>query len=260
MFKPQGELSRMKRRIAFALIAVMFMLSTSGSAQAAGYSSYIESGESALWSVEVATNFRMWFTEGGWCAIENESSMIFDITDVDEEISGVLSIGNVTVSTNDSLIASDLVLGVWPAWLPGLFIEVGQSNIESLNETAYAAAERVSGNWMNGTMTSRYENISVGNTIQECIVFDYEQDPTGYGEPQVTHLAYSLASGALVEADTSVTFDNPFKLVLSLVEVGVPSIYDFTVGPGTMIIVTGIIGGGMLAAIVIVYVQLGRRG
>ena len=246
----------MKKRIALVLIVAMFVFPINSIAETNGFSSVIESGSGAIWDVEIATNFTMWFTGGGYCAVENESIMTFSIDNVEDDVYGTLNIGNVSVLTNDTMTAIDLALGFWPSWLPGLFIEVGQENIESMNETAYDAAERVSGNLMNGTMSSQFENISVGQTLQECIVFDYEQDPPG---TQVSHLAYSLSSGVLVEADTSLTIGNPYRLVIKLRELGIPTPVDFTVNIGTMIVFSGIIGGGMLAAIVIVYVRLSRQ-
>jgi hypothetical protein len=86
-------------------------------------------------------------------------------------------------------------------------------------------------------------------------VFDYEQDPPG---TQVTHLAYSLATGILVEADTSVTFGSTFRLKISLVEVDIPGPVDLTVDPGAMIVVVGIFGGGLLAIVVLVYIRQSR--
>jgi hypothetical protein len=238
----------MRKEMTLSLIVILCMFSTIVAAQGASYSSYIENQAKITWSVQEITNFTMWYTGGGYCAATNNSDMTFQVTSVDDEVSGILSIGNVSVATNDTMIALDLTLGVWPSWLPGLVIEIGQSNIDALNESAYAATERVAGNWMNGTMTSHYENISVGNTIHECIVFDYQQDAPG---TQVTHLAYSLASGELVEANTSVTFASTYKLVVSLYSVDIPTIADMTASPGTIIVYAGIIGGVALAIIVI---------
>ena len=235
---------------------MMFMLSISATTQAASYGPYIESGTVVSWNVEEVTNFTLWYTGGGYCVALNGSSIEFYTTSVEDDVVGTLSIGNVSVATNDTMIALDLTLGVWPTWLPGLFVEVGQNNIENLNESAYAAAERIEGNWMNGTITSRYENISIGVTIQECIVFDYQQDSPG---TQVTHLAYSLSSGVLVEADTSVTFGSTYKLVISLSSLEYPTIVDLTAPPGTGIILLGIVGGGLLAVIVIAFIKLSRR-
>jgi hypothetical protein len=256
MFKLQGEFSRMKRRLTLSIIVFMFMLSISTATQVTSYSPDIESGTIVTWNVEEVTNFNMWYTGGGYCEASNDSSMEFYIISVGNDVFGALSIGNVSVETNDTMIALDLTLGVWPTWLPGLFVEVGQSHIEDLNETAYAAAERVAGNWMNGTIDSRYENISVGQTIQDCIVFDYQQDSPG---TQVTHLAYSLSSGVLVEANTTVTFGNTYNLVISLSSLEEVTIVDMTAPPWTGIILTGIVAGGILAVIVIAFIKLSRQ-
>lgn len=255
MFKLQGEYYRMKRKIAITLVIAMFILPIGATAQTNGYSSVLEEGTSVHWDVDIGTNFTMWYTGGGYCAVENGSTMTFSINSVDDEISGSLSIGNVTVSTNDTMAALDLTLGIWPAWLTGLFVEVGQENIYSLNETAYAAAERVSGNWMNGTMSSRHDSIYLGAREVECIIFDYVQDPPG---TQRTYLAYSLSTGVLVEADTSVTFGSTYRLAIKLQHWFYPTPIDFTVDLFAMLVFRGIIGGGILAVIVIVYLRLSR--
>ena len=236
----------MMRSFAMILVVAVLLLPISIQAQTDSYGVEVSSGNSVTWDVEIGTNFTLWYTGGGYCAIENGSTIVFDISNVDQDVFGTLSIGNVTVQANDTMVALDLTLGIWPNFLPGLFIEVGQQKIDTLNESAYAAAERVPGNWMNGTITSRYENISVGKALQECIVFDYEQDLPG---TQVTHLAYSLATGILVEADTSVTFGSTYRLVLSLKG-------NSGIDLGGLIL---IVGGGLLAVIVIAYVQLSRK-
>lgn len=246
----------MNRRMTLSLIVMMFMVSVGLSTIATSYSTYIDNETVITWNVEKITNFTMWYTEGGYCAALNDSTMEFYASNVDDEVSGTLSIGNVSVATNDTMIALDLTLGVWPSWLPGLIIEVGQNNIDTLNETAYAAAERIAGNWMNGTMVSKYENITIGSRTEECIVFDYTQDPPG---TQVTHLAYSLSSGVLVEANTTVTFTSTYLLVVSLSSIINPTIVDLTPPPFPGIILAGIIGGGLIAVIVLTFIQLSRR-
>jgi hypothetical protein len=251
MFKLQGGLTRMKRRMALLLIGMMLLFSVSVTNLATSYSSYVENQTIMTWHVEEITDFTMWYTGGGYCTALNGSSMEFQVASVDDEVFGLLSIGNVSVAANDTMIALDLTLGVWPTWLPGLFVEVGQNNIEDLNESAYAAAERVAGNWMNGTVVSRYENISIGLTIQECIIFDYQQDPPG---TQVTHLAYSLSSGVLVEANTTVTFSSTYRLVTYLSSIDYPTTVDMTVDPRIMIALAGV-----LAVIVVSFIQLSRR-
>ncbi len=237
----------MKRRITLVLVITLFMFPASVAAQTDDYSSVVATGSRVTWKVGTATNFTMWYTGGGYCVVEDESEMTFEISAVDEEVFGSLSLGNVTVATNDTAVALDLTLGIWPAWLPGLFVEVGQENIDSLNASAFAAAERVSGNWMNGTVTSQYANYDVGQTTQECISLYYYQDPPG---TQITHLAYSLETGILVRAETQVIFGSVYRLAVSLEEISRP---DF------MIIVIGIAGLGALVVLVIVYVQ-GSRG
>lgn len=203
---------------------------------------------------------------------ENLSTMSCVIDDISDDVTGTYIIGNVSVTANDTEIARDLVLGVWGTpteWWPGLFVQTGESNIEILNATAYAAAERTAGNYLNGTMISRYDNVSVvvwNSTSQvynqievECIIFDYEQDPTAFGEPQITHLAYSLTSGVLVNANTSYSFGDPYNLVLTLVELAPPVPVDFTPYLGGFITFAGLIGGAILAIIVIIYVKSSRN-
>ncbi len=239
-----------------SLIIMMFVVSIGLTTIATGYSTYIENETVITWNVDKITNFTMWFTGGGYCVASDDSSLEFQITDVDEEVFGMLSIGNVSVEANDTEIALDLTLGVWPSWLPGLVVEVGQNDIGLLNESAYVAAQRVAGNMMNGTMVSQYENITIADKTEECIVFDYQQDPPG---TQISHLAYSLSSGVLVEANTTVTFGSTYKLVLSLSRIDVLTIVDMIPPPFTGIILVGIIGGGVFAAIVLTFIQLSRR-
>jgi hypothetical protein len=242
----------MKKWIALSIIAILMMFSTSLAASGTGYSPYIENHARISWTVEEVTNFTMWYTGGGYCTAANGSSMQFQPTSIDDDVYGTLFIGNVSVATNNTMIALDLTLGVWPTWLPGLVVKVGQNNIEALNESAYAAAERTPGNWMNGTMTSRYENISVSLSDVECIVFDYHQDSPG---TQITHLAYSLATGVLVDANTTVTFASTYKLVISFASLEYPTTVDMPPIPVNIIIWTGLVGGVVLGVIIIIAVQ-----
>ncbi|MFX1578871.1 MAG: hypothetical protein ACFFBJ_04435 [Promethearchaeota archaeon] len=246
----------MKKEIALLVVFTILVVPLNAVAQTNGYSSEILIGNGVVWDVEIGTNFTLWYTGGGFCVVENDSIMSFEINGIEDDVWGILEIGNVSVQTNNTMLALDLTLGIWPSWLPGLFVKVGQENIQSLNESAFVAAERISGNWMNGTMASQYENITVGQDQYECIVFDYEQDPPG---TQVTHLAYSLATGILIQADTSVTFGSIYRLVLSLREVGNPTAVDFTANLGPIIAISGLVGGALLAVIVIAYVKAGRQ-
>ncbi|MHA2352089.1 MAG: hypothetical protein ACXABX_03100 [Candidatus Thorarchaeota archaeon] len=255
----------MKKKITLTFIVALFVLSVSGTPQVSGYSSVIQAVSSVMWEIESAPNdaFNMFYTGGGNWIAQDETVIGFGISSFDADVLGHLTIGNVTVLANDTEIAKDLTLGVWGTpteWWPGLFVEVGLSDIEILNSTAYASAERVAGNYLNGTMMSSYETInSTDNEPHQCIVFDYEQDPTGFGEPQRTHLAYSLETGVLIEANTSYSFGTPYELVFRFSGFAEPSVVDFTIDLTAFVVFTGIIGGGLLAVMVIAFVLLGRR-
>ncbi|MFW9974222.1 MAG: hypothetical protein ACFFDQ_03000 [Candidatus Thorarchaeota archaeon] len=245
-------------RKSLSLLAIFFTISLTLTPLAAGYSSDVIIGSTIEWRVEVAPNdaFNMYYSEAGFWVAENGSSMTFSIQSIGEDIVGRLTIGNISVIANDTEIAKDLTLGVWGTpteWWPGLIVDVGQESMEILNETAYASAERVSGNYLNGTMTSRYENISVDNTLIECIVFDYEQDSTGFGEPQMTHLAYSLTNGVLIEARTSYSFGVPYNLEISIMSP------EPITDDGWIILYPVILLGILLVVLVVAYMVSHRR-
>ncbi len=248
----------MNKKLTLVLVIALFMISTTKTPQASGYSSDIVIGSTIEWRVDAAPSaaFNMFYTGGGGWIAENESSMTLTIENVGEDVGGLFEIGNVTVVANDTEIAKDLTLGVWGTpteWWPGLIVDVGQFSIESLNATAFASAERVAGNYLNGTMTSHYDNFSVGNVLMECIVFDYEQDPSGFGEPQLTHLVYSIGSGLLVEASTSYSFGIPYNLEISLVDSSLPPVNPISE------LYPVILAGALIAVVVMVYVIVSRR-
>jgi hypothetical protein len=181
--------------------------------------------------------FSLWFSgTGNWLAQEG-SQMTFNITGINSDVEGQLELGNVTLTSNDTNIAKDLTLGVWglTPWLPGLVVKIGNINLESLNQTAFAAAERVAGNYLNGTMESSFEPVESNGRLYDCIVFQYEQDPTGFGEPQITTLAYDTETGVLVKANTSYSFDIPYTLILGLEEIHIPGVDPILVWAGIAI-------------------------
>ncbi|MHA1614240.1 MAG: hypothetical protein ACTSW7_04915 [Candidatus Thorarchaeota archaeon] len=239
----------MKKKNTLIIIVVLLMLFINVTPLSDGFASGIQTNTTFRWHVKTAPSvgFSFYMNDGGWIA-ENDSMMMFHVNNVGEDIEGILTIGNASITTTDTNISIDLTLGVWgfTAWLPGLFVKVGQSNIDSLNETAYAAAERVQYNYLNGSMTSRYDNITIDSITMECIIFDYEQDPTGFGEPQLTHLAYALDTGVLVEARTSYSFGEPYILELEL---------DFTVSVDPLFIMIGL----AVTIIVIIAVVIATR-
>ena len=108
---------------------------------------------------EVPFSF-FWAGSENWFAVA-ESIMSFTILDVGDDILGELTLGNVTLTGNDTDIAKDLTLGVWgnTEFHPGLFIKISISDVVELNHTAYAAAARTLGNYLNGTMVSAFEEV-----------------------------------------------------------------------------------------------------
>ncbi len=192
-----------------------------------------------------------WSSDEKWLTTPGEK-MVFSIENVTDDIEGILTIGNLTVNANDTSIARELVLGVWgkTQFFPGLVIETDSKSINALNETAYAAAARVKGNYLNGTMESRYEDIAVRGHTYSCIVFDYEQDPTPYGESQRTTLAYDTESGVLVWANSSYSFGTPYVLTLELARIVTPAT---GLGPVLPLVVVGVV------AVVVVAVMVATR-
>jgi hypothetical protein len=178
--------------------------------------------------------FSLWFSgTGNWLAQEG-SQMTFNITGINSDVEGQLELGNVTLTSNDTNIAKDLTLGVWglTPWHPGLVVKIGDINLESLNQTAFAAAERVAGNYLNGTMESSFEPVESNGRLYDCIVFKYEQDPTGFGDPQMTTLAYDTETGVLVKADTSYSFGIAYTLILGLEAIHIPGVDPILVWAG----------------------------
>jgi len=240
----------LKKKNTLILLVLLLVLLVNVTSQSDGFASDIQANTSFRWHVKSAPSvgFSFYMTEGGWIA-ENNSIMTFLVNSIDEDIEGVLTIGNASVITSDTDLSIDLTLGVWgiTAWLPGLFVEVGQSNIDILNETAYASAERVQYNFMNGTMTSHYTNIIIDSFILECIVFDYEQDPTVIGAPQITHLAYDLDTGVLVEASTGYWWGEPSPHYILELELDLANNIDSTI----ILIVLGSVAIIVFAAVIL---------
>ncbi len=166
------------------------------------------------------TAFSLYFSGHVKWHAENGSTLSFTITEIAEDVVGTVTLGNATWTGNDTDIAKDLTLGVWglTPWLPGFIIKIGDANIETLNATAFAAAQRVKGNYLNGTMSSSFDTVVANGVTYNCIVFDYLQDPS-YGTPQRTRLAYDLTSGVLVFANTSYSFGVPYSLVLEVTSI-----------------------------------------
>ncbi len=205
-------------------LMLLLMMTNTGYCAAAEYGSAVLpspfGSPVVTWTVTDApdTPFQLfWSGAGRWLA-EDGSEMILRISHITDDVYGTVSLGNMTITANDTVLAMDLVLGVWGIvpWHPGLVIALGQTDIDLLNRTAYAAANRTSGNYMNGTLESSIESIEVYGVHYNCITFNYTQDTTLFGEPQKTYLAYDLTTGILVKAMTYYSFGTPYVLSLQL--------------------------------------------
>jgi hypothetical protein len=136
------------------------------------------------------------------------------------------------------------VYSVWglTPFFPGLVVKIGDENLAVLNETAHASAARVSGNYLNGTMNSSYGTVIVNGRSYNCIIFEYQQDPTGFGDPQLTYLAYDTETGILVKGNSSYYFGepwSPYSLIVELESISTPGV-DMTwilVGVGAVVAV-----------------------
>ena len=209
----------MRKREIFAFTILVAVLSMNMIVGSMAYALDINPAEDMTtvvnWQITQApeTAFNMYFTGAGNCLIETDTTMSFTVGDISEDVVGLLNIGNISILTNDTDVARDLVLsvGIFSPFLPGLFIKTGVSNFNDLNSSAYSSAERVSGNWMNGTMDSSYDNITIGDTEYETIIFDYEQDSPFAGDPQRTRLIYDITTGVLLYANTSYWFGEGFE-------------------------------------------------
>lgn len=243
----------MKRKFILLALITLFLI-TPASGAPSDYSPELSPRDSVstilTWTVVESPKapFALWFSGAGHWLATNGSEMIFEISGIDEDVEGHLTLGNSTMFANDTDIAKDLTLGVWGStpWLPGLVVKIGANNIGDLNQTAFAAAQRVSGNYLNGSMTSSYETVTSNGAMYDCIVFEFEQDPTAFGEPQLTTLAYDTETGVLVKADTHYSFGTPYSLVLELQSIEIPTVDPSFIWVG--VIVTGVV---IVAAVII---------
>lgn len=250
----------MKKNVILSLVLVAILMVPFLPSNVSGYSDIIgpsEAGHTVLtWTVVEAPEAPVSWLNQSFAVLANWSAqsgdtIVFEPTErgpSDSYLEGVLIIGEIDfiMTANNSLVAYNLVLAISnfaSPWEPGLVIPTGTANIEAENISAYSASERVYGNYLNGTIESKYENLNVGGRVYECIVWDYVQDPSGFGEPQRTNLAYDLATGVLVRANTSLNFGTPYNLVLELDSIQPPVTFDPT---GQILFV-----GGLTAAVVV---------
>ncbi len=240
----------MKRYLLVLLIISSLMIVNVNAAVGDYYPGLVPGEENPVieWRVTNAPNtaFSLYFSaQIKWLA-EIGSSLTFEITEISDDVKGTVTLGNATWSGNDTDIAKDLTLGVWglTPWLPGFVIKIGQENLDSLNETAFAAARRVSGNYMNGTMSSSYQQITVNGITYDCILFNYQQDQS-FGEPQKTFLAYDTETGVLVVANTSYSFGVPYSFSIEVTSI------PYLTGSNTTFLL--IAGTAVILIVVVIY-------
>ncbi len=205
----------MKKKEIFAFTILIAVLSMNMIVGSMAYASDIQPAEDRTtivkWQVTHAplSAFNMFSTGPVNCLIEADTTLSFTVGEINEDVEGLLNIGNVSIMANDTDVARDLVLGVgwFSPFLPGLFVEIGVSNFNDLNSSAYASAESV----LNGTMTSSFSNVTIGDIEFEAITLDYEQDTPDVGDPQRTRLIYDITTGILLYANTSYWFGEGFE-------------------------------------------------
>lgn len=254
----------MKTSKLMSLVLILMIITPILITTASGYNANIrpaEEGNTTItWNIIDAPEFTFsWWGPGfvfigNWIA-DDASEMTYEITQIgnsDEYITGDLVLGNLSLTTNNTEVANNLILGVsgQTSWNPGLVIPISGDNVQTQNHTAYAAAERVQGNWGNGTIESWYETIAVGGIEYSCIVWNYTQDTPSYGEPQLTYLAYDLTTGVLVRCNSTFKFDFPYVFVLEL---------DNILYPQNIVVLTLLIGVASLVVVLLIAIIIVRK-
>jgi hypothetical protein len=117
----------------------------------------------------------------------------------DDDLTGLLTIGNLTLPANDSRIAAELVFSIWP-WFPGLVSHLDWIAVDQ------AATEAAASFYMNGTL-----DIQDGASTKTYV---YHQGPWGN---QNTTLVYDIDSGILLSAYTEFFFLNDYHLGIDFV-------------------------------------------
>ena len=225
------------QRIFLLLSVLLFSFGTSG-VKAEEFE--VETGSNAKWIINSVSDqpvswyrIDVWTDLGSWAA-ENNSKIQYTITEIQEEIYGDLTIGNLSISDASSAeIASDLAIGVL-MWGPGLITHTNWT--KHINE----ATEQSQSDWLNGSLhitesTESYLSISL-----ETIKF------TMVSASQNTTLIYDRNSGILLEAQTGFgsyfldielsSTDPPLKevkgqfLTISWMDVFIPLIFISVIG------------------------------
>ena len=168
-------------------------------------------------------------SETFWQA-QADQSLTFEIQKiVDNELHGMFTIGNLTIPANDSRIAAELALSIWP-WFPGLVTHLDWNAVDQ------EANDAANGFYMNGSL-----NIRSTATTRSYI---YHQGPWGN---QNTTVVYDVNSGILLAGYTEFFFLNDYHLGIEFVSLTQkPTSLMTLLFIGTLGIAVGILTFGFL--------------
>lgn len=153
--------------------------------------------------------------------------VVFEVHEIrDDEIHGLFTIGNMTLPTNDSRIAGELMFSIWP-WFTGLVSHLNWAAVDQ------AASDSATG-WMEGDMEIR--------TSATTKTYIYHQG--SYGN-QNTTLVYDTNTGILQAAYSEFFFAEDYHLGLQLVQA------SLFLTPLTLIVLTGIVIIGLVLIIIV---------
>jgi hypothetical protein len=140
------------------------------------------------------------FGSGTFWQAQAGHAVSFEIQEIaNYELTGLFTIGNLTLPTNDSRIAAELVFSIWP-WFPGLVSHLDWNTVDQ------AATEAAASFFMNGSL-----DIHDGLSTK---TYNYHQGPWGN---QNTTLVYDINSGILLSAYTEFFFLNDYHLGIDFV-------------------------------------------
>ena len=154
------------------------------------------------WRITNVTNeaVEFGFGTGTFWQAQTGQALTFENQKIaNNELLGLFTIGNLTLSANDSRIAAELVFSIWP-WFPGLISHLDWNAVDQ------AATDAASGFYMNGSL-----DILTTSTTKSYV---YHQGPWGN---QNTTLVYDLNAGILLSAYTEFFFLNDYHLGIDFI-------------------------------------------
>lgn len=193
--------------LSFVFALIIFLLwAQPGSAQnmqyAPGLYPNLFSTPKLHWKITNVTSevVEFGFGSGALWKAQAGQPLTFEIQEIaDNELSGLFTIGNLTLLANDTRIAGELVFSVWP-WFPGLVSHLDWTTVDQ------DATNAASGYFLNGSL-----DITTTSTTKTYV---YHQGPFGN---QNTTLVYDLFSGVLLSAFTEVFLLSDYHLGIEFI-------------------------------------------